>query len=103
MKAILIKEIGTRHSLRIYWGDGCTPYGCHNATKHLGDTLVKLDKSYGVPADYASEEWPINCDHCGCAVPIDEVTKQVFTTQDYMIRHRENRAGKFILYRLVSG
>lgn len=77
MKTRLVKEIGTRASLRVYWGDAECPNclgggrpGYHNAQVHLADSAVLEDwKLGGGPADYPDERWPSKCDHCGVAVP----------------------------------
>lgn len=70
MKVTLATENGSRFFLRIYWGEGCKPYGCHNATKHLGDTdIVNDNDSFGKPEDYKPEDWAKVCDHCGEPVP----------------------------------
>lgn len=59
MKTTLATENGTRFNLRIYWGEGCKPYGCHNATKFLGDTAIINDnESFGKPEDYSKDQWP---------------------------------------------
>ncbi len=84
MKTVLATEIGTRHKLRIYWGEGCKPYGCHNATKHLGDTLIINDnETFGNVENYPSDQWPTVCDHCGIPVPENDIVKQVFSKRMY--------------------
>ncbi len=84
MKATLATPIGTRFNLRIYWGEGCSALGCHNATKHLGDTDILQDNSsFGVPENYKPEQWPNVCDKCGALVPNENINKQVFSSVKY--------------------
>lgn len=91
MKARFAKEVGTRVSLRRYWGDDCQGHGCHNAMKHLFDTPEMLNgvdaegkityhRYGGDPEDYS--EWPTKCDHCGALVP-EDAQKQVFNKRLY--------------------
>ncbi len=85
MKTRLIHEVGTRASLRVYWGGGgesdprndvCpnahgrgTP-GYHNAETPLTTTEKIGDWDLGgKPEDYPDARWPAKCDHCGAAVP----------------------------------
>lgn len=70
MKVRFIQEIGTRASLRVYWGEGCTKYGCHDSTVPLVDSQ-KLDDwdLGGKPEDYAADQWPTHCECCGAPVP----------------------------------
>ncbi len=76
MKTRLIKEIGTRYWLRIYWGDDCPNCGghggkgCHNAMKHIGDVPeIAAWNRKGKVSDYPAEQWPTNCEDCGAPVP----------------------------------
>jgi hypothetical protein len=79
MRARLIKEIGTRASLRVYWGDKECPNclgggsaGYHNAEIPLGRTeAVGAWDFGGKPEDYPDERWPAKCDHCGAPVQGD--------------------------------
>jgi hypothetical protein len=90
MKARLIKEIGTRARLRVYWGDnecanclGGGNRGYHNAMVHLVDSAELGDwKLGGSPADYADERWPTKCDWCGLPVP-PGATRQVHHSRLY--------------------
>lgn len=70
MQARFAKEIGTRAYLRIYWGKGCSPMGCHNAMKHLMESDKLGDwKLGGKPEDYKPEDWGTKCNDCGIPVP----------------------------------
>jgi hypothetical protein len=98
MKARFAKEVGTRVSLRRYWGDAECPNclgggnrGYHNATKHLFDTPELLNgvdsegnmtynRFGGEPEDYT--EWPTKCDHCDAIAP-EETKRQVFNKRLY--------------------
>lgn len=90
MKARLATNVGTRASLRIYWGDDCANCGgtgkpgFHNAEVPLGDT-PEIDKwtHMGNPEDYAGDpRWPTKCDHCSAPVP-ETATRQVFRKRLY--------------------
>lgn len=72
-----LTEVGTRTSLRIYWGDDCPKrYGYHNAQVHLVDSDQLEDwKSGGVVEDHPIECWPTKCDGCGAAAPSFHETK----------------------------
>lgn len=84
MKAVFIKEIGTRAFLRIYWGESCKDQSCCNAMKFLKDSDKNEDWDLGGNInDYASEEWPTHCRDCGAEVPKENITKQVFTKRLY--------------------
>lgn len=92
----LIREIGTRAKLRVYWGGpywtpegfdymqkhtpvtACRNGDIHNATVHLVDSLDlgRWDIG-GKPADYPDDRWPVRCDHCGAPVPEQGVERQV--------------------------
>jgi len=83
MKTRLIEEIGTRAFLRVYWGEGCKPYGCHNAMIPIKDSDKKDDWNLGGnPEDYPDELWPTKCEHCGELVP-PEVNRQVHRKRLY--------------------
>jgi hypothetical protein len=84
MKAVLATEVGTRISLRKYWGDGCKPYGCHNAHTFIKDVSDKINYNHhgGEPGDYPEELWPIVCEECG-AVAQPDATRQVFNKRLY--------------------
>lgn len=78
--------IGTRASLRIYWGDNECPNcvghgspGYHNAMHFLGDSSEPHDYKYlGEPEDYKDDpRWPKKCDHCQAVAP-EDVQRQVF-------------------------
>ena len=72
MKTRLINEVGTRAFLRVYWGEGCKSYGCHNAMIPLIDSDKKEDWNLGgKPEDYPKGMWPVKCDHCGAEVSKD--------------------------------
>jgi hypothetical protein len=96
MKARLIKEIGTRAYLRIYW-DGATVTkieddyaawkdhnscpnahrlgkpGYHNAQIFLGTNsdMIGDSRAFGSVVDYPADRWPKTCDNCGAPVPDD--------------------------------
>jgi len=83
LKARFIQEIGTRASLRVYWGEGCKKYGCHNAMVPLLDLEIFADQDLGVkPEDYPNERWPTHCSECGEPVPA-EANRQVFRSRLY--------------------
>ena len=84
MKAVLATEIGTRISLRRYWGEGCSALGCHNAHTFIKDILEKNNCNHfgGNPEDYSEELWPKFCEKCGIPVPL-EANKQVFNERLY--------------------
>lgn len=85
MKVKLIKEIGTRAHLRIYWDGNCSKGGYHNAMKFLKDSPNTKDwKFAGEPSEYPEEQWPTHCNDCGAEVPKEgDITKQVFTKRLY--------------------
>ena len=90
MKAKLIKEIGTRAFLRVYWhtDSDCPKYGCHNVMVPLMDSDKPEDWDLGgKPEDYSPERWPTKCDHCGAPVPSGdsgiEVNYQIFRRRLY--------------------
>lgn len=85
MQTRLIKEIGTRAWLRVYWHDedDCKTYGYHNALIPLMDSNIPEDWALGgKPEDYVDERWPTKCAHCGRPVP-PEATRQIFRTRLY--------------------
>jgi hypothetical protein len=99
MKARFIQEIGTRASLRIYWGDDCPRclgsgnQGYHNAHTPLTQSAVLGDwKLGGEPSDYPEERWPTNCDHCGAAAP-PEAKRQVFRERRFNTASGEPEPG----------
>lgn len=79
MKTRLIKEIGTRAFLRVYWGDKECPNclgrggpGYHNAQIALAQTdQIGAWDLGGNPEDHPDDRWPTKCDHCGAPVPAD--------------------------------
>jgi hypothetical protein len=88
MKTRLATEIGTRVSLRIYWGDNCQGKTCHEAQKHIEDVLHPIkdnihDYYGGNVDDYPFSEWPTECDHCGSSVPTEDINKQIFNKRLY--------------------
>lgn len=89
LKARFIKEVGTRASLRVYWGKDCPSCiggknrGYHNAQIHLGDSPTIGDwKLGGEISDYQDNRWPKKCDHCDAVVP-EEAERQVFRKRIY--------------------
>lgn len=91
MKARFIKEIGTRVTLRVYWGTNCCGRGegyYHNAHTFIKDELghnLSYDKGGhigGEQKDYEEGQWPIKCDQCD-AVPPPEAQRQVFNARLY--------------------
>ncbi len=89
LKARFIEEVGTRASLRIYWGEDCAntlghgSKGYHNAQIFLADTdEVNAWKFCGETDDYPDDRWPTKCDHCDATPPAD-VARQVFTKRRY--------------------
>jgi hypothetical protein len=104
MKTRFIEHIGTRAYLRVYWGEGCKPYGCHNAMIHLCDSNIIHDPDLGgKPSDYSPERWPIKCDQCGELIPHNfELLKKdgCFDSKDtvhYQVHHERlynNPSGK---------
>ena len=89
MKTRFIREIGTRASLRRYWGDDCPNCkgggraGYHNAEKPLAQSPRNDDfRAFGKPEDYPAERWPQKCDHCGAACP-EDAQRQIFTERLY--------------------
>ena len=78
MKARLVRVVGTRVSLRRYWGDDCpsclgsrTP-GYHDATTPLAESDDPEEDSLGGRVeDHPEGSWPTACDHCGSPVPSD--------------------------------
>lgn len=98
MKAIFIKEIGTRDFLRIYWGDSCKDGGCHNAMKFLKDSDKIADWNFaGEVKDYPESEWPIHCESCGDLIPKYttkfKLNHQVFTKRLYNTPSGDPEAG----------
>lgn len=71
MKVRLITPSGTRAVLRIYWGEGCPKYGCHDATKHLMDSNIVSDQNLGgdITDHKVPAKWATHCDNCGEQVP----------------------------------
>lgn len=99
IKARLATEVGTRVSLRVYWGDDCSncggsgSKGYHNAHTKLYDSPEKMNgidpegnityNSFGGKVeDYPAEQFPIKCDHCDASVPTD-ANRQVFNERLY--------------------
>lgn len=90
MKAVLATEIGTRVSLRRYWGDGVhdTKYGYHNCHTYLEDILHPIPEGdhphYGGDLEDHPDDimWPTHCEECGEPVPAD-ASKQVFNERLY--------------------
>lgn len=86
MKVRLIKEIGTRSFLRIYWHtdpDCPGKYGCHNVMVPLIDSEELEDWDLGgKPEDYPAERWPTKCGHCGAPVP-ENARRQIFRDRLY--------------------
>lgn len=81
IKAKFTKTTGKRFELRIYWGEGCSALGCHDARKHVKD-ITGTDTPWdacGDTEDYPTEMWPTHCDKCGQPVPVDG-KKQVFSS-----------------------
>lgn len=99
MRARLVKEIGKRGSLRVYWDvvlvekvepcDQCPeghptrihqndcPNCCgggkpgyHNAHRLLRDALTGEDVSFGKAEDFPDAEWPTVCENCGAVAPV---------------------------------
>lgn len=70
----LVERIGTRLTLRIYWGEDCPncygsgSKGCHNAEIRLKD-VNEIVTEWIDPDQYANEIWPTKCDHCDALVP----------------------------------
>ena len=89
LKARLISHVGTRASLRVYWGDDCPNCngggnkGYHNAHVHLGDTEKLNDpKLHDLPEDHPDDRWPTKCEHCPAPVAKD-ANRQVFRRRLY--------------------
>lgn len=89
MKTRFIREIGTRATLRVYWGEDCPSClgggkpGYHNAHAPLLDSAVVADWSLGGKVeDFPAERWPAKCDHCTAVAPAD-ATRQVFHDRLY--------------------
>jgi hypothetical protein len=79
----LIHNIGTRVSLRRFWGEDCPQEGgrmsYHNTNKLISDVLLNEKRDIdNAPEKYDETLWPQHCDHCGAAVPAD-AERQVFT------------------------
>jgi hypothetical protein len=77
----LINAIGTRLSLRMYWGNDCPNaygrrggIGGHNAEKKLEDVVGEEIHEWIDPSLYDGYDWPSKCDHCDAA-PNDEAVK----------------------------
>ena len=80
LQARFAKEVGTRLFLRIYWGEKCGGYTCHNAMKLIKDSDKTRDwKMGGKLEDYKNEDFPTHCRDCGIEVPKDEdiINRQV--------------------------
>lgn len=79
MKAFFAQEIGSRISLRIYWGDRECSGSYHNAMRKLIDIkgLINFNPFGSNPEDYPEKMWPVKCDKCGIPVPAD-AKRQVF-------------------------
>jgi hypothetical protein len=91
MKAVLATEIGTRVSLRIFWGAsedcpnclGGGRKGYHDVKVRLFDlTELRAWTAGGKREDYPETQWPTRCDHCGAEVS-GEHTRQVFREKLY--------------------
>jgi hypothetical protein len=80
----MTKIVGTRISLRVYWGgrieDGETDEcpnclgkggkGYHNAHTYLYDTPeINAYKAGGEISDHPDDRWPTKCEHCPALVP----------------------------------
>lgn len=82
-------EVGTRVSLRRYWGRGVhgTEYGYHNCHTPLQEVFHVIpegdhDHYGGSPEDYPEDAWPKFCETCQEPVP-PEAQKQVFNERLY--------------------
>jgi len=89
IKAKFAKEIGTRVSLRRYWGDGAhgQKHGYHNASIKLQDVIHPLilgnhEHIGGSVEDYPEDMWPKVCEECGEPVP-PHAQRQVFNKRLY--------------------
>jgi len=84
MKVHLATAIGTKASLRIYWGNDCPERSYHNAKQFL-KVSGKLNHHTlgGEVEDHRAGNWPTKCDHCGMAVPAHGAALQVFTQTLY--------------------
>jgi len=83
MKARLATHVGTRVSLRIYWGKDCANGSYHNVQKHLFDSdEINNWELGGNVEDYTEEEWPTHCE-CGCEIPKEDINRQVFRKRLY--------------------
>jgi hypothetical protein len=74
MKAVFAQEIGTRVSLRKYWGDKECDGWIHNAKFFLWDIPDKINENHfgGDPEDYPEELWQVlRCEKCGQPAPAD--------------------------------
>lgn len=84
LKAVFAKEIGTRISLRVYWGhDECSGW-CHNSKEKIKDVSDIINNTHygGEPEDYPDDMWPMFCYKCGESVPKD-ANRQVFNQRLY--------------------
>lgn len=85
MQTRFIVQAGVRASLRIYWGNmecpsclGTGTYGYHNAQLHVADVMDPTARNVGGdPEDYVDSCWPVKCDHCDAAVPLDGVANGI--------------------------
>lgn len=72
-----LREVGTRASLRVYWGEDDCPNsyglgrpGIHNVVRFLADSATREDWDLGgKPEQYPASSWPTQCAHCAAAVP----------------------------------
>lgn len=104
----MLREVGTRALLRVYWGArqscpntyGTGRPGIHNAEEFLVDSSHLEDWSLGGEArDYPPDAWPQKCDHCpalvgaelpripcDCGTPL--CTKQADGAPEFQVHHR---------------
>jgi hypothetical protein len=89
MRVRLITEVGTRVSLRRYWGDDCPncvgskTRGYHNAQRPLLDVpALEAWDAGGEPRDHPADRWPTQCEGCGAPVP-ESAARQVFRRRLY--------------------
>ncbi len=92
IKCRLVKKVGTRATLRTYWGSGECPNaygngskGIHNAHILLAENDISDDnKIGGAISDHPIEKWPTKCDNCPAVVPEDKkVHRQIFRRRIY--------------------
>jgi hypothetical protein len=72
--ATLVERIGTRLSLRMYWGNDCPNaygqgnIGGHNAEVRLEDVVGQEINEWIDHSLYADHTWATKCDHCDALV-----------------------------------